>query len=93
MDPKPSDQQDQVPIFDYEDLMSSRYDTNIRTGKGKDNPCFLCGLFVDRLKSKQIHLCERGGLLGTSDENHPYSQGFFDIGPECAKKIPPQFLF
>ena len=80
--------------FDQEPIISKLYEKNIRTGKGKDNPCFICGRYVDPSKAKSVHLSSDSGcLLPTNDEEHPHSQGFFDVGPDCAKKIPAQYLF
>ena len=57
-----------------------------RNAKG-DHPCFLCGKATDG--SREVHLVTSGFLVPMDEEVEPdEDQGFFPIGPECAKKLP-----
>lgn len=56
-------------------------------------PCFLCGRAVKGEKGKAIHLSVRGEIVPIDVELDPSEdQGWFDIGPECAKKLPKGYV-
>jgi hypothetical protein len=52
-----------------------------------DHPCFLCGRATDGTRS--VHLATFGALVPTTEVlEADEDQGWFDIGPECARKLP-----
>jgi hypothetical protein len=59
--------------------------------------CIICGKFTNAATSKFILLSIKGYFL-SADSNEPQefeggeAQGFFEIGSECAKKFPKQFI-
>ncbi len=56
-----------------------------------DHPCFLCGKATKG--ERQIHLHTRGFIVPVDEEiPEEHDQGWFDIGPECAKKLPKGFV-
>lgn len=56
-----------------------------------DQPCFLCGKATDG--SRLVHLATFGALVPISETLPEHEdQGFFPIGPECAKKLPADYV-
>ena len=52
-----------------------------------DHPCICCGRATDG--TRQVHLAVWGAIVPTTEHLDVYEdQGWFDIGPECAKKLP-----
>lgn len=54
------------------------------------NRCHFCQQPI-RENGMQVHMTTNNTL--TTAEEHTDSQGFYDIGPECAKKVPKRFIF
>lgn len=54
------------------------------------NTCFCCGR--PTAEKQFVHLLTSGDVINTTEEVEN-SQGFFPIGPECAKKYPKEFVF
>ncbi len=71
---------------------SPRYDSNIERLGDHTDTCICCGL---RTAEKLfIHATTDWEAIDEIDEKKvPNSQGLFPIGPECAKKLPKQFIF
>ena len=54
--------------------------------------CLFCGRGTD--KGLSVHMTYDGTLF-PNDEDHnddPNSQGWFGVGPECARKVPRRFV-
>ena len=79
-------------LADFTYTEAADYDKNVQK-KGKDNPCIICGRYVDPDTTQMVHLSYHGGLMANDNDSHPDSQGFFSIGAGCAKKIPAAYLF
>jgi hypothetical protein len=65
---------------------------------GDSDPCVVCGRKVDALKAKWVHMSCFGNLypseVGT-EEAEGMEEGtmfYFPVGPECAKKMPKEYL-
>lgn len=71
---------------------SPRYENNIDRLGEHSNTCVCCGL---RTAEKNfIHATTDWLAIDEKDSaNVENSQGFFPIGPECAKKLPKEFIF
>jgi hypothetical protein len=69
-------------------VRSSRYDDNVERLGDHSDTCFLCGKRTS--EDLFVHYTSCGEL--TNDNSHPESQGCFPIGPECAKKLPKDFV-
>lgn len=79
-----------VPI-----LRSSQYENNItRLGEHSDT-CICCGKRT--ATNLTVHLTTDFEIVNTTKEDlseiDTISQGFFNIGKECAKKFPSEFIF
>ncbi|UDL16677.1 hypothetical protein SEA_ATUIN_284 [Arthrobacter phage Atuin] len=65
---------------------------------GDADPCVVCGKKVNALKSKWVHLSCYGNLYPaeiTTEDAANFPEGtmfFFPVGPECAKKIPAEYI-
>ena len=56
-----------------------------------DTPCIACGKATDG--SRTVHLTTDGFLVRADATVDPdRDQGWFDIGPECARKLPSGFV-
>ncbi len=66
--------------------------SNLRaSGASGDAPCFLCGRETDG--SRSVHLAVAGEIVPlVEDLDASDDQGWFPIGPECAKKLPAGFV-
>jgi hypothetical protein len=54
--------------------------------------CFICNRPVDTRKASWVHMSTKGGVLPiTAGDDHPDSQGWFEIGTECVKQLPKQY--
>ncbi len=61
-----------------------------RRNKG-DFPCFACGRATDG--TRQVHLLTSGFIVAAGSAVDPArDQGWFPIGPECARKVPSGFV-
>ena len=62
----------------------------LRTHDGE--PCFICGREVNPSTAQVVHLMT-DGRLAPADAVVPMhnDQGWFSVGPECAKAIPVAF--
>lgn len=74
---------------------SAKYDDNIERLGDHSDTCFICG---KRTSEKLfIHYTTNGDIVNTQAEDlssiDRESQGFFPIGPECAKKYKKEFIF
>lgn len=66
--------------------------------KGLDR-CVVCELPTESLLS--VHMGEGGSMMlakgerstNGQNEDGEGGQGYFPVGPECAKRIPPDYLF
>lgn len=57
-------------------------------------PCFFCGNGVKDPLKHQVHFVTDGTLFPVDEDhdNDPESQGWFSVGPDCAKKLPAGFV-
>lgn len=56
-----------------------------------DEPCFLCGKATDG--SRFVHLVTSGHLVPIAEDvADNEDQGWFPVGPECAKKLPAGYV-
>lgn len=55
-----------------------------------ENPCFLCGR--ETRGERFVHLHVDYYLVPFETDLGDESQGWFPIGPECAKKLPAEFV-
>lgn len=62
---------------------------NKRAGDSS-TPCFVCGRPTDG--SRMIRLNDSCGFVILPDDPAEQDGGWFDIGPECAKKLPRGFV-
>ena len=60
--------------------------------KGDDEPCIVCGRKVNLERASSVHLVV-GGLVPVADTTDygASDQGWFSIGPDCAKDIPKEY--
>lgn len=63
--------------------------------EGADNDCLLCKRPVVEAKSKWVHMSTAGELIHPSEgacetdaNGYDDSQGWWTVGPECARKVP-----
>jgi len=73
--------------FDYTEIQKEGVD-NV-----DDNQCLICG---KKLKGKgfSVHMADGGATLTDTEVLDDWDDmGFFDVGADCAKKIPKEFLF
>ena len=68
------------------------YKRNIQTPETEECPN-RCHFFQRPIRENgmQVHMTTNNTL--TTAEEHAESQGYYDIGPECAKKVPARFIF
>lgn len=56
--------------------------------------CVICGRAVDVKRAAYVHLLTTGELASKDEPvADDEDQGFFPIGPECAKRLPAAFRF
>lgn len=78
-----------IRAADYQADSSTRA-KNARAGK---NGCFLCGRPLAKSGVRAIHLTTNDMIERSNVEVEPHDdQGWFEIGPECAKKLPPGYV-
>lgn len=65
----------------------TRFTGKIPAGKRGWDKCILCDRPVNPGTAPTVHLSTHGGFLVDESDDHPHSQGWFPVGPECAKKI------
>lgn len=71
---------------------SAKYDANLENYGDNPNTCVCCGM--PTAEKQFIHANTSWEAVDEQDEAKvPNSQGNFPIGPECAKKFPPAFIF
>jgi hypothetical protein len=70
-----------------------RWSSNAKLGKGDGN-CIVCNRRMTdyAVGNYSVHMSTSNTLFPAEILDHPDSQGVFDIGTECAKRIPKQFL-
>lgn len=75
---------------DFEQIERNRE----RGGKPNTEPCLVCGRDVKDVLKHQVHFATDGTLFPVDEdnENHPDTQGWFPVGPECAKKLPAGYV-
>lgn len=56
---------------------------------GNMNPCILCG---KETTNKQFVRLTVFGMLTTVEPTEDEDQGYYPVGPECAKRIPVEFV-
>jgi hypothetical protein len=63
-----------------------------RRADADEEPCFICYRAVDITTAQAVHLMT-DGRLAPVDADVPLhnDQGWFSVGPECAKAIPAAF--
>lgn len=62
-----------------------------RTCKGGEEPCILCGRKTD--SELFVHLSTSYRLISVGQEvDEASDQGWFPVGPECAKKLPAEYV-
>ena len=60
---------------------------------GHFEPCLICGKPIKNPETaKQVQLLTNGNIV-SSNEEFDNSQGFFSVGPDCAKKLVINFAF
>jgi len=58
--------------------------------------CLICGRLIrDARAATHVHLLTTGELADKNEESIPEEedQGFFPVGPECARRLPAAFRF
>lgn len=70
------------------ELLSDSSKSKIRS----DSSCLLCGKAITTMEPTYVHL-DIDGYLRNSPVPDSDHYGFFKIGPECAKKVPEEYLF
>lgn len=60
--------------------------------KGDDEPCLVCGRKVNLERAASVHLTI-DGLVPVADATDygAGDQGWFSVGPDCAKDIPKEY--
>lgn len=62
-------------------------------GEFDSDQCCLCGKKVGGPGTKMVHYLTNGNIVSSEGSDITNSQGFFPVGPECAKKLIIQFAF
>jgi hypothetical protein len=62
-------------------------------GEYGEDCCIFCGKKIKLGRGKMVHYLTNGNIVSWSGEDIENSQGFFPVGPECAKKLVIQFAF
>lgn len=86
-----------VDMFDFTNLIPTdeQFEINKQLGRGDGN-CIICGRRMPTHGGAAVHLSAVGFLLFPADEDHdndPASQGWLDVGSECAKKLPARYVY
>lgn len=88
------------PVFHLHDIRpdADRFDRNGLLGKGDGN-CLVCNRRMNMAdpRNAMAHMTVDGDLVHHDDdalaELLGISQGCFEVGPECAKRIPAGYVF
>ena len=79
----------EIPL---DEVRSKNYDDNIERLNEDTNTCFICGKRIKPGREKMVQYLTNGNLVST-DQDVENSQGFFPVGPDCAKKLVIKFAF
>lgn len=66
-----------------------------RSGCENNPECKMCGRKMSRSahqKARSVHMTVFGDLVPVSAQIGDESQGFFEVGSECAKRLPKDFV-
>jgi hypothetical protein len=78
-----------LPEIDLASVRAKDYDARIDRDGEDSSTCFICG----RKTAQELFVHYTTGGKLTSAVSHPDSQGLFPVGPECAKKLPVNYIF
>jgi hypothetical protein len=79
----------EIPL---DEVRAKDYDDNVRRLNPECYNCFICGKMVKPGREKWVQYLTNGNLVST-DQDIENSQGFFPVGPDCAKKLVIKFAF
>jgi hypothetical protein len=65
---------------------SARYNDNVERYGEHDDTCICCGKRISNV-TFHVHMNTDWKIKPVEDSSEQDSQGFFPVGPECAKKI------
>lgn len=79
----------QIPFDEDGEARERRIGRAERAGK---EHCLFCGRATDG--SRWVHMVTDGTLFAVAEdhESDPDSQGWFSVGPECARKVPAAYV-
>ena len=79
-----------IPLEELRSMIGVKYNP-----KGKEqNPCLICGKELKvGATYKQVHLLTTGEICSYSGDDIDTSQGFHNVGNDCAKKLVLKFAF
>jgi hypothetical protein len=80
----------QIPLYE---VRSDRYDETVERLGDHSDTCFICGKRIKPGREKWVHYLTNGNLISYNGEDIEESQGFFPVGPDCAKKLVIKFAF
>jgi hypothetical protein len=75
----------EIPLADLQTGKALEIDATVTGG------CIICGKAI-KGNAKMVQLLENGNIVSTSEDVEG-SQGFFPVGPDCAKKLVISFTF
>jgi hypothetical protein len=77
----------EIPLFEIQTKKARNMDISI------SSCCCICGNKIkDASKSKMVQLLTNGNIVST-DQDLEGSQGFFNVGSECLKRLVIKFTF
>lgn len=81
----------EIPL---DEIQSENYHQNIEKFGDHENTCICCGKRIKTYPNcNYVHLLTNGNIVSYSGDDIENSQGFFPIGPNCAKKMIINFSF
>jgi len=81
----------EIPL---DEVRSLNYDANIKKYGHRDDNCLLCGKPIKNSDTaKSVHLLTNGNIVSYQSDDIEGSQGFFDVGSDCAKTLVIKFTF
>lgn len=75
----------EIPIENFQNTLAKS-----DWGSFNTNQCSLCGKKVGK-SPMLIHYLTNGNITSKTENEVDNSQGYFEVGSECAKKLPPGF--
>ncbi len=79
----------EIPL---DEVRSKTYDEMVEHFGDHSDTCFLCGRRIKAGRELHVQYLTNGNLVST-DQDVENSQGFFPVGPDCAKKLVIKFAF